>query len=133
MDVAEGRKTETPVQEIVPEGLIDEEGLQELLFERLGLVLLPPGAGTGTAAGRPGKGSTTKEPTLDDFVTKTRELLQQEEQQEVEQAEAELSNYSPSGAQVFVLNMYVQCSTRLCASHCQIRFIHSRMSSDVLH
>lgn len=70
-----------------------------MLFERLGLVLLPPGAGN-TPASKHSKGSAHKEPTLEQFIAKTRELLQLEEQHEVEQAEAELENYSAAGAQV---------------------------------
>lgn len=71
------------------------------MFDRLGLVLLPPGAGNAPAS-KHNKGSAHKEPTLEEFITKTRQLLQLEEQHEVEQAEAELCNYSAAGAQVCV-------------------------------
>lgn len=78
---------------------LDEEALQELLFDRLRLVLLPPGAGS-TPSSKKCKSSAHKEPTLEDFIARTRQLLELEEQQEVELADAELCNYSASGAQV---------------------------------
>lgn len=87
------------MQEVLPEGAIDEEALQELLFDRLGLVLLPPGAGN-VPSSKYKTGFAHEEPTLEEFINKTRHLLQLEEQYEVEQAEAELCNYSASGAQV---------------------------------
>jgi hypothetical protein len=87
------------VQEVCPDEPVDEDSLQELLFDRLGIVLLPPGAGN-VPLSKHNKGPAHKEPTLEEFINKTRQLLQIEEQEEVEQADAELCNFSAAGAQV---------------------------------
>jgi hypothetical protein len=87
---------------------MDEEALQELLFVRLGLVLLPVGAGN-VPKSKYNTGSVHTEPTLEEFITQTRQLLEIEEGEEVEQAEAELCNFSAAGAQVCLFK-FLSCA-----------------------
>ena len=79
-------------------------------------MLLPPGAGNAPAS-KYKKGFAQPEPTLEEFIAKTRQLLQIEEQHEVEQADAELCNYSAAGAQVcpaFKLSCVLCCAVAWC-------------------
>lgn len=69
----------------------------ELLFDKMGLVLMPLGPIPGQQQRQP-----IPQITLEQFIEKTRENLSLEEAAEVEQAEAEVSGFSAAGAQVHV-------------------------------
>jgi hypothetical protein len=99
------------LQEVIEGGGMEEDALQELLFERLGLVLLPPGAGHQARPGGRVNDASRDAATLPQFIERMRGLLALEEAAEVEQAEAELSSFSPAGAQV---RMHVVCVGGVC-------------------
>lgn len=69
----------------------------ELLFDKLGLVLMPLGPST-----MHHQRQHTPQISLEQFIDNTREGLGLEQTAEVEQAESEISGFSAAGAQVHI-------------------------------